>query len=115
MFLLIIKRGGGKLNQQSSEEPKIALKQVPHARTFRHAREQVKVMIESGFSTQVIQTYLIRWARWWVLTVKTWQVLELLKSFQAKCFDDYLKIFIEALIRDRFSEDVRPVPSSVPA
>jgi RNA-directed DNA polymerase len=28
--------GGGKLNQPSPEEPNIALKQVPHARTFRH-------------------------------------------------------------------------------
>lgn len=109
MFWLIILRGGGSVNQPLSGAPNIALQQAPHARTFRRAREQVKWMIEDGFSARVIQTYLLRWARWWVRTVKQWQVLALLNAFQAKCFDDYLKIFIEALIQERFSEDPRPV------
>ena len=104
--------GGGKLNQRSPEEPKIALQQLPHARSFRHAREQVKWMINDGLSAKKIQTYLLRWARWWVRTVSTWQVLGLIQEFQERCFDNYLKKFVEALIQERFSVDAHSgVPS----
>ena len=69
-------------------------------------------MINDGLSAKQIQTYLLRWARWWVRTVKQWQVLDLLKEFKERCFDNYLKIFVEALIQDRFKMDAhRAVPS----
>lgn len=78
---------------------------------------QVKLMMEDGFSTRDIQIYLCRWGRWWVRTVESWQVLELLKEFQERCFDGYLKVFIEALLQARCTtgEDEQPVVLSNPA
>lgn len=60
---------------------------VPHARTLRKAREQVKIMVETGFSTHRIRNYLKKWALWWAMTSETWQYEELLKWFVDTCWD----------------------------
>jgi hypothetical protein len=50
--------------------------------------------------------------RWWIRTIEDWQLLPLLTAFQERCFDDYLKIFTEAMIRQRFKMDEhRALPS----
>jgi hypothetical protein len=44
------------VEQADSAQPRI----VPHARTLRNAREQVKQMVNDGFSTRRIKRYLSR-------------------------------------------------------
>jgi len=34
----------------------------------------------------------------WVRTVKTWQILDLLEKFKNRCNEEYLKIFMQAMI-----------------
>ena len=58
---------------------------VPHPRTLRKAREQVKVMVATGFSTRQIRSYLHLWTAWWVNTTETWQYIELLDWFVQSC------------------------------
>ena len=70
-------------------------------------------LIADGFSTREVQLYLFRWASWWARTVSTWKVLGLLQEFQERCFDNYLKKFVEAMIQERFSVDARPVEPSI--
>ena len=50
---------GGRSVQQDQNVP-IGI--VPHSRTLRNAREQVKQMVVDGFSTQEIRSYLRLWA-----------------------------------------------------
>ncbi|WP_207383393.1 hypothetical protein, partial [Legionella adelaidensis] len=41
---------------------------VPHPRTLRKARENVKQMVAGGVSLQRIRNYLSNWATWWLRT-----------------------------------------------
>lgn len=59
---------------------------LPHARTIRKAREQVKMMVTTGFSTRRIRSYLKKWALWWVKTAETWRYEELLHWFIQTCW-----------------------------
>lgn len=45
---------------------------VPHPRTLRKAREQIKQLVTSGTSSQRIRRYLHRWTTWWVKASETW-------------------------------------------
>ena len=60
---------------------------VPHERTLRNARENVKQMVSSGVSLQRIKSYLARWCDWWVQTAECWTRHELLASFLDVCWD----------------------------
>ena len=60
---------------------------VPHPRTLRKAREQVKQMVIDGLSARRIRSYLHRWALWWVRTSQSWQYQELLGWFLEVCWD----------------------------
>ena len=60
---------------------------VPHARTLRHAREQIKQIVIDGVSHQRIRSYLSRWCAWWVRTVTCWTKDELLDWFLDVCWD----------------------------
>lgn len=60
---------------------------VPHARTLRNAREQVKQMVASGVSLQRIKRYLLRWCTWWMRTANCWSKHELLIWFFETCWD----------------------------
>ena len=60
---------------------------VPHPRTLRKAREQIKQMVIDGLSARRIRSYLHRWATWWVRTAQSWQYQELLEWFLNVCWD----------------------------
>lgn len=60
---------------------------VPHARTLRNAREQVKQMVASGVSPRRIMRYLQSWLTWWVNTAVCWTQYELLTWFLDACWD----------------------------
>lgn len=72
-----------KVEQTDSAQQRI----VPHARTLRNAREQVKQMVNDGFSTRRIKSYLSRWCSWWVRSSQSWQYQELLGWFLQVCRD----------------------------
>lgn len=60
---------------------------VPHPRTLRKAREQVKAMVNDGVSCLKIRTYLRRFVLWWAKTVETWRYEILLHQFIQSCWD----------------------------
>ena len=68
--------------------------------TLRHAREQVKLMINDRHSSRQIQRYLSQWAHWWVCTVTSWRYEGLLEQFRDQCFDSGLKAFAQAMIEN---------------
>jgi hypothetical protein len=59
---------------------------VPHARTLRKAREQVKLMVADGNSTQQIRNYLRLWSMWWVQTSEIWDYQTLLTWLLQSCW-----------------------------
>lgn len=62
--------GGNRLsNHQLHEKTQV----VPHPRTLRKAREQVKHMVIDEVSPRRIRNYLHRRAAWWVKTSDAWQ------------------------------------------
>lgn len=78
-----IVRGGYTTEQVLSEPNRI----VPHPRTLRKAREQVKQMVIDGVSLPRITSYLHRWSTWWVRTSESWDYQELLGWFFNACWD----------------------------
>lgn len=72
---------------------------IPHSRTLRRAREQVKAMVKDGFSTQRIRRYLHRYVLWWVKTSMTWSYQELLESFIQTCWDSPTATIAYGLLR----------------
>lgn len=73
---------------------------VPHPRTIRKAREQVKAMVNDGISTQKISRYLHRFFIWWVTTSIIWTYEEMLDSFIRSCWDPKLAKLAYGLLRD---------------
>lgn len=61
---------------------------VPHPRTLRKARENIKSMVTDGLSAQKIRQYLHRWVTWWAMTSNTWQYQELLRWFIEVCWHE---------------------------
>ena len=94
--LLPIKGGGKTVTSHSPPEP---VRIVPHPRTLRKAREQIKWMVHDGFSIQSIRRYLHRFVLWWVNTSDTWLYDELLILYQDTCWDKRLATFAENLLR----------------
>lgn len=83
------------IDQSTSEETPI----FPHARTIRKAREQVKVMVATGFLPKKIMAYLKNWALWWVkATAKTWDYQTLLSQFIESCWQPSLATFASKLL-----------------
>jgi hypothetical protein len=76
--------GGGKMTFPHQQ---VALRRVPHARTLRKAREQVKSMVTDGASPRHIRKYLARWIQWWNETVDDWSKSQLIAWFCRACFD----------------------------
>lgn len=90
--------GGGKINSEHQmHEP---MRIVPHARTIRKAREQVKAMVKDGISAQKISRYLHRFVLWWVKTSIIWTYEELLDAFIQSCWENQLAKFAYSLLRD---------------
>lgn len=62
---------------------------VPHPRTLRKAREQIKLMVADGNSSaQEIRQYLYLWSMWWVQTAEIWNHKTLLKWFFQACHSE---------------------------
>ncbi len=61
---------------------------VPHSRTLRKVREQVKYMVIDGTSSRRTRNYLHRWVMWWAMTSETWQYQELLQWFIDVCWHE---------------------------
>lgn len=96
----LAKLGGGK-NNSTSPNPNYSeqIDIVPHTRTMRNAREQVRLMVIDGFSTSRIRSYLSAWLRWWVRTSQSWNHQSLLSQFIHSCYDAKIAgIAIELLL-----------------
>ena len=63
---------------------------VPHARTLRNAREQVRLMVIDGFSTPQIKRYLNAWLIWWVRASQSWSSQIVLSQFIQMCRDSHI-------------------------
>ena len=81
-----------------SHSPPEPIRIAPHSRTFRKAREQIKQMVQDGFSIQSIRRYLHRFVLWWVNTSDTWTYDELLILYQETCWDKRLATFAQVLL-----------------
>ena len=79
---------GGETNVAADHQTPALENIVPHPRTLRKAREQVKHMVMLGISSRRIRRYLNRWATWWVGTSECWQYQELLVWFIKACWSD---------------------------
>ncbi len=77
----------------------VSTRTVPHARTLRKAREQVKMMVATGFSIHRTRSYLEKWALWWTMTTATWSYKELLTVFIQSCWDYRPAAVAEGLLR----------------
>ena len=75
--------GGGETTEETKP---LASRIVPHSRTLRKAREQVKQMVIDGVSPRRISGYLHRWSTWWVRTSESWEYEELLGWFLNACW-----------------------------
>jgi hypothetical protein len=87
--------GGGKtvfVHQQHE-----LVRNVPHARTLRKARENVKQMVITGTSSRRIRCYLHRWVTWWTMTSTTWHYQELLRWFMDVCWYEAAAHYATAL------------------
>ena len=82
-----------------------ALRMVPHPRTLRKAREQVKWMVADGVSRPKIRNYLVRWLCWWVNSSGIWEHAELKAQYIRSCRDPSAADFAaEALRQYRITE-----------
>ena len=88
--------GGETISSHSLPEP---IRIVPHPRTMRKAREQIKQMVHDGFSIQSIRRYLHRFVLWWVNTSDIWTYNELLILYQETCWDKRLATFALDLLK----------------
>ncbi len=80
---LVKKKGGVRTSSNHQMHEPISI--VPHPRTLRKAREQVKQMVNHGFLSKCIRRYLYRWVIWWTQTAATWEYHELLRYFIDVC------------------------------
>lgn len=94
--LFLIDRGGKSIDEHQKHEPLI----VPHARTIRKAREQVKMMVEDGMSAQKITRYLHRFVLWWVRTSIVWTYDDVLNIFIRSCWDSRVAALAYGLQRN---------------
>jgi hypothetical protein len=66
---------------------------TPHQRTLRKARMQVQLMVQTGFSTRRIRSYLHRFILWWMNATRIWSyaagllLRDIKKSHNAVVYD----------------------------
>jgi hypothetical protein len=77
--------GGGKTTSEHQQHEPLRI--VPHPRTLRKARENVKWMVNDGVSLLKTRNYLHRFVRWWAQTSDVWQYEELLRWFFDACWE----------------------------
>ena len=89
---------------------------VPHPRTLRKARENVKWMVITGTSSRRIRHYLNRWVTWWATTSTTWEYQGLLQQFIHVCWDKRVANYACALHYLHLnSQHTRPIDCLVEA
>jgi hypothetical protein len=93
--------GGGKMTFPHQQA---ALRMIPHARTLRKAREQVKSMVTDGASPRHIRKYLARWIQWWNQTVDDWSKTKLIQWFCRACFDITLAAYAAGILLRQIRE-----------
>lgn len=76
---------------------------VPHTRTLRNAREQVKQMVNDGVSLPRIKSYLHRWCSWWVRTAQNWHYQELMAWFIQACWDSTAKHIATTILKEQLN------------
>jgi hypothetical protein len=89
--------GGGKT--ETNHQQHVTLRIVPHARTLRKAREQVKCMVIDKASPFRIRNYLQLWCAWWARTSDTWQYQEIITRFIDACYDIRIAASAEGLLQ----------------
>jgi len=94
--------GGETRTEHLKNEP---MRIVPHARTLRNARVQVKAMVTAGFSVHQIRTYLQQWACWWTKTSETWQYDQILRWFIELCWEILPAAYATGLLLKSSSEE----------
>jgi len=77
---------------------------VPHQRTLRKAREQIKAMVDTGFSIRQIRNYLHRFVLWWVRTSDTWQYHELINWLIESCWEIKPAAIAAGLLQHRLNK-----------
>ncbi len=80
---LVIGGGGKPFSDDQSHQP---TRIVPHPRTLRKARENIKCIVIDGASLQKTRNYLHRYILWWRKTSEDWQYDELLHWLIASCW-----------------------------
>lgn len=82
---------GGADFIQPSQDSSATFCVIPHARTLRKAREQVKMMVADDVSLPKIKKYLSRWVYWWVRTSSCWNYCELVNRYIHSCWNPTAK------------------------
>lgn len=93
--------GGGKTT--SDHQAQAALRMIPHPRTLRKARENVRHMVNDGVSHPQIRRYLHHFIIWWTKTAEIWHYEELLCSFISTCRDIRPAAIAAGLLQKRVS------------
>jgi hypothetical protein len=76
---------------------------VPHSRTLRKGRVQVRQRVLEGCSTRQIRRYLHRFLLWWVNTSGSWQYYELGAWFVTACGDINTAAYAATLLAEHFN------------
>ena len=87
--------GGNAISEQQMHE---RVRLIPHPRTLRKAREQLRWMVNDGLSAQQIKRYLHRFVLWWANTSATWHYHGLLTWFLDLCWDSNLAAYATSLL-----------------
>lgn len=95
-----------KTTWQSEEQPLLQNCIVPHARTLRKAREQVKWMVKDGVSPRRIINYLHRWCTWWVRTSINWLYQDILLWFLGSCWDEHVAAYATRLLHQHTAKSI---------
>ncbi len=104
MFLTQI-GGGEPLSAQHNNHGSVRI--MPHARTLRKAREQVKIMVATGFSALEIKQYLKHWAEWWVKSAEAWDVEVLLSWLIKTCWQGSIATYAKDLCQQDRTTSLR--------
>ena len=99
--------GGGK-STFSQQQARLHI--VPHARTLRKAREQVKCMVADGLSARQIRNYLARWSQWWQNTTTIWSTNKLIQWFCKACWDLTPAVYAAGILLRRIRESHTHLP-----
>ena len=92
--------GGGK-TVAAHQTPELG-RIVPHPRTLRKAREQVKCMVADKVSPLKIRRYLFRWLSWWAKTSGTWKHEQLMYWYLKFCWEPTCATVAEEVLQHYF-------------